>query len=137
MPADRTPAAPMPPASSRSAATNRPASRWNANTASGRRCRDLFLAYVKQLGGPADAPTQALAIAAAEAVVLAEAAREDCLRGMNGINAELMIRLENTANRALRRLGLAKAAPPPPRKSFAERLAETEARAAADNNGTA
>jgi hypothetical protein len=85
---------------------------------------------LKQLGSPADAPTQALVIAAAEAVVLAETAREDCLRGMNGINAELMIRLENTANRALRRLGLAKAAPPPPRKSIAERLAEAEARGA-------
>jgi hypothetical protein len=130
MPIDRPSAAGLPPASSRSAATNRPASRFNANTATGRRCRDLFRGYLSQLGSPADAPTQALVLSAAEAIVLAEIARKDCLAGMNGMNAELMIRLENTANRALRRLGLAKAAPPPPRKSIVERLAEAEARAA-------
>ena len=49
---NRPGAAGLPPASSRSAATNRPASRWNANTATGRRCRDLFRGYMRALGEP-------------------------------------------------------------------------------------
>jgi hypothetical protein len=108
---NRPGAAGLPPASSRSAATNRPASRWNANTATGRRCRDLFRGYMRALGEPTDEPTVALAIAAAEAVVLAEQARQECLAGMTGVNAELTIRFENAAARALRRIGLAKATP--------------------------
>ena len=83
-----------PSARSRSAATNRPASRWNSNSAGGRRCRDLFRGYMRALGSPADEPTVALAIAAAEAVALAETARQDCLSGMTAINVELMIRLD-------------------------------------------
>lgn len=83
---------------------------------------------MSQLGNPNDVPTIALAIAAAEAIVLAEDARKECLAGgLNGMSAELMIRCENTAARALRRLGLNRAAPPAPRKSFAEKMAEMEA----------
>lgn len=110
-PADRTPVAGRLPASSRSAATNSPASRWKGNTVTGRRCRDLFKGYLSALGNPSDAPTMALVIAAAEAVVLAEIARQECLAGMTGLNAELTIRFENAAARALRRIGLAKASP--------------------------
>src|SRR5262245_43935739 len=95
---DRTPIAGPSPASSRSAATNRPSSRWSLKTSHGRRCRDLFKGYMAQLGNPTDVPTIALAIAAAEAIVLAEEARKECLAGgLNGISAELMIRCENTA----------------------------------------
>jgi hypothetical protein len=65
----------------------------------------------------------ALAIAAAEAVVLAEVARQECLAGMTGANAELTIRFENTAARALR---LNKPVPPKV-KSFHEKMAEREA----------
>lgn len=111
----------------RSAATNRPSSRWRLKTARGRRCRDLFKGYMTQLGNPTDDPTVALIVAAAEAIVLAEDARQECLAGMNGLNAELMIRCENSAARALRRLGLNRAAPPAPRKSFTERMNEAEA----------
>jgi hypothetical protein len=125
-PANRPPAVALSSARSRSAATNRPASRWNANTPTGRRCRDLYRAYLGQLGNPADPATQALVLAAAESVVLAEIARQDCLRGLNGMTAELMIRLENTANRSLRRIGLNKPVPVP-RKTFHEKMAEREA----------
>jgi hypothetical protein len=123
---DRTPIAGPSPAN-RSAATNRPASRWNLRTTNGRRCRDLYRGYLIQLGNPIDAPTVALVVAAAEAIVLAEVARQECLAGMNGLNAELMIRCENSAARALRRLGLNQAAPPSPQKSFSEKMAELEA----------
>lgn len=120
--ASRTPAVAKPSARSRSAATNRPASRWNSNTVIGRRCRDLFKGYMRALGDPCDEPTVALTIAAAEAVVLAEVARRECLAGLNGVNAELCIRFENTANRALRRIGLAKVAKAAP-LSLAQQLA--------------
>lgn len=124
---DRTPIAARSTAN-RSAATNRPISRWNLRSTGGRRCRDLFNGYLRQLGNPTDDPTVALVVAAAEAIVLAEDARKECLAGgLNGMSAELMIRCENTAARALRRLGLNRAAPPAPRKSLAEKLAEMEA----------
>ena len=65
------------------------------------------------LGSQTDIPTTALALAAAEAVVLAELARLECLEGLTGVNAEMAIRFENTANRSLRRLGLDRAAAAP------------------------
>lgn len=108
MPTNRPGAAGLPPASSRSAATNRPASRWNANTAIGRRCRDLYRSYLKQAGNPDDPAAQAAILAAAEQTVLAEIARQDCLSGMTSVNVELTIRLENMAARSLRRLKLDK-----------------------------
>jgi hypothetical protein len=137
MPDDRrTPPAGLPPAASRSAATNRPASRWNANSAGGRRCRDLFGSYMRALGSPTDEGTVALVIAAAEAVALAETARQDCLSGMTAINVELMIRLENTAARSLRRMGLNKAAPKPKGKSFREKLEDAERAARAESDAS-
>jgi hypothetical protein len=111
-PSNRPGAGAQPPASSLSAATNRPASRWNANTATGRRCRDLYKSYLKQLGGPDDPATLALILAASENVVLAEMARHECLTGGLTGGAEMLIRLENSANRSLRRIGLAKVAAP-------------------------
>jgi hypothetical protein len=120
----------------RSAATNRPSSRWQLKTARGRRCRDLFKGYMSQLNNPTDDPTVALVVAAAESIVLAEDARQACLAGMTGVNAELMIRCENSAARALRRLGLNRAAPPAPRKSFAEKMAALEAAKAPKDSGS-
>jgi hypothetical protein len=108
MSSNRSLAAGLPPASSRSAATNRPGSRWNANTATGRRCRDLYKAYMKQAGNPDDPAAQAAILAAAETVVLAEVARKDSLNGMTAVNVELVVRLENLAARSLRRLKLDK-----------------------------
>ena len=108
MPSDRPPVAGQSPASSRSAATNSPSSRWRKNTATGRRCRDLYKAYLKRAGNPADADTQAAILAAAEQTVLAEMARLDLIAGMNGVNLELVIRAENLANRTRKNLGLDK-----------------------------
>jgi hypothetical protein len=121
--ADRTPIAPSSRANGRAAATNKASSRWNLKTTQGRRCRDLFQGYLKQLGNPTDTPTVALVIAAAENVTLAEAARGRCLAGMTDLSAEVLIRLENTANRALRRIGLAKASAKPAGPTLTEFLA--------------
>jgi hypothetical protein len=120
-PADRTPIIPRSRAN-RSATTNDPAMR-HGRSAEGRRVRDLYAGYVAALGGPTDVPTLALVLAAAEAVALAEVARRECLAGMTGVNAELTIRFENSANRALRRLGLAKATPKPAGPNLQEFLA--------------
>ena len=59
----------------------------------------------------------------AEAVALAEVARRECLGGMTAAGAELVVRLENTANRSLRRIGLAKASPKAAGPNLAEFLA--------------
>lgn len=116
--------------------TNNPLVRWSGNSPTGRRTRDLFRGYMAALGDPSDRPTVALVVAAAEAVVLAEVAREDCLRGLTDLKANTLVRIEGAANRALRRLKLDKAAPPPRAKSWRERMAEkqaaTEARTEAD-----
>jgi hypothetical protein len=122
-----------PSARSTSAITNKATARWNGNTKHGRRCRDLYEAFLKRSGSPADADTQAAILAVAEKVVLAEIAREDCLKGMNAFSVELVVRLENLAARSLRTLKLDKV-PTAPRKSLADRLKEQAAarQAAAD-----
>ena len=112
---------PVSPAN-RAAITNSPSQR-HGRTASGRRVKDLYAGYLAALGHPGDVPTQALALAAAEAVALAETARAECLAGLNGVNGELCIRFENSANRALRRLGLAKVTPKPAGPTLNEFLA--------------
>ena len=132
MPSDRRPlAAGLPPASSRSAATNRPASRWNANTAHGRRCRDLFKSFLKQAGDPGEPATQAAITALAEQIVIAEQARADCLAegGLTKIGLELVIRAENLANRTLKRLKLDKVTPSTKGKSSMRDRAEAAQRA--------
>jgi hypothetical protein len=121
-----------PSARSASSVTNRATSRWNANTTVGRRARDLFKAYFRQLGQPDDAGTQAAILAAAEKVVLAEMAREDCLKGMTAISVELVVRLENLAARSLRSLKLDK---PVSTKRAAPTLEDIKARYATPATG--
>jgi hypothetical protein len=106
----------------RSRITNSPAMR-HGRSPEARRVRDLYAGYVAALGGPADVPTLALILAAAEAVALAEVARRECLGGMTAAGAELVVRLENTANRSLRRIGLAKAGAKPAGPNLQEFLA--------------
>jgi hypothetical protein len=109
MPADnRPPAAAKPSARSAAAATNSPTSRWNGNTSTGRRARDLFRSYLKQAGSPSDPGAQAAIAALSEQVVIAEQARAMVLAdgGMTMSNLALVVRCENLANRTLRRLKL-------------------------------
>jgi len=86
--------------------------------------RDLFAAYSASLGNPVNVGTQALVLAAAEAVAIAELTRPNHLAGSADLNS--VVRAEGTAARALRRLGLDRAVAPP-RKSFTDRLVEMEA----------
>jgi hypothetical protein len=99
-----------------------------------RRVRDLYRSYMAALADPVDPATQALALAAAESVVICEVARRDLLNTMTAAGAELLVRLENTANRALKRVGLAKASPKAAPPNLHEYLAQKKA---AENAGGA
>jgi hypothetical protein len=100
------------PLTSRSATTNRPLRRANGNTATGRRVRDLFRAYVTGAGNPDSDAFRAAALAAAELTVAAEAARAKLVAGEGDLDQ--LIRLENLASRSVRRLGI-KAVPDKPK----------------------
>jgi hypothetical protein len=117
----------MPPETSRSRMTNRPlAGRANGNTREGRRLRDLFQSYIAALSNPSDPATQAAVLAAAELTVAAEAARARLLAGDGDIDS--VVRIENLAARALRRLNI-KPASKPPVPSLREYLARRAAAA--------
>lgn len=89
-----------------SATTNDPlAARTDRNTARGRRIADLFRGYMAALGDPSDAITQANVLTAAELKVAAEDARRRLLNG-EGVEVDGLVRLENLAHRAERKLGL-------------------------------
>jgi hypothetical protein len=89
-----------------SATTNDPvAARTSLNTARGRRIADLFRSYMAALGNPSDAVTQANVLAATELKVAAEDARKRLLDETGG-DANALVRLENLAHRAERKLGL-------------------------------
>jgi len=112
-----------------SATTNNPVrARTNGRSAEGRRVRDLFRSFAEKLGNSNDVGTQAMILAAAELVTAAERARRDHLDGRLALTE--VVRVENLAARALRRIKLDKPAETP-RKGFAEKLAEREAAARA------
>lgn len=92
------------PASQRSRVTNDPVRRQKGTTAAGRRLRDLYLGYLAALGNPTDIVAQTNCLKAAELVQAAEDARAALLAGKGDANA--VVRLENLADRAVRRLGL-------------------------------
>ena len=93
------------PLTSRAALTNDPLrKRADGRTPQGRRIRDLYRAYSHAMGKPSDPGTQAAILAAAELVVAAECARAKVLG--DGGDVEQLIRLENLAARATRRLGV-------------------------------
>lgn len=109
------------------AVTNDPTSRWDLKTPVGRRCRDLYKAYVRQLGNPTDTSRKALILAAAEKVTLAEIARDLCFASPNAVTFNDVVRIESKATAALKLLKLEKAIPTEPKKTYAERLAERNA----------
>lgn len=112
----------------RSATTNGPMRRVSGNTAAGRRLRDLYGAFLQHMSNPADTIAQASALNAAELTVATENARAELLAGCGDI--EQIVRLENLANRAVRRLGLRRTERPT--LSIRDQLiAEAEARAEA------
>jgi hypothetical protein len=105
---DRTPTAPR-SATNGAAITNDPArSRWDLRSPRGRRCRDLFRSCLRLIGDPADATRQAQCIAAAEALVLAEIAREAALTDPSDRKIDVSIKTEKAARHALDALGIEK-----------------------------
>jgi hypothetical protein len=107
----------------RSRTSNRPmAVRANGNTARGRRIRDLYRAYMIQIGDPDDLLAQAAALAAAELKSAAEACRTGVLVNAGDADmADALVRIENLAARAERRLG--KLAAPKRGRTLAQHLA--------------
>src|ERR1700733_1666666 len=95
-----------PPATRRSKTTNDPMSRVSQSTATGRRVADLFRSYLRAMTDRS-CIAQADVLRAAELVVAAEDARAKLLAG-NG-DAVAVVRLENLAGRAIRKLGLDRA----------------------------
>jgi hypothetical protein len=89
----------------RSAVTNRPLSRVSGNTAAGRRCHDLYSAFLQNMGNPTDTIAQANALNAAELTVAVEQARLAAARG-EAVDIDALVRLSNLADRAVRRLRL-------------------------------
>jgi hypothetical protein len=101
------------PLLNRAAITNDPLRvRADGRTPQGRRIRDLYRDYSNALGKPAESAIQAAVLAAAELMVAAEAARAALLAGAGDI--EQVVRLENLAARAVRRLGIRPGAAPKP-----------------------
>jgi hypothetical protein len=99
------------PSRLRAAATNNPlAKRTDRNTARGRRIADLFLAYMEAMDYPTTAIVQANILAAAELKVAAEDTRKRLLDGQGDVDQ--LIRLENLAHRAERKLGIKQQARP-------------------------
>jgi hypothetical protein len=127
---NRAATAPMPPRqrsavegkslTNRSATTNDPMrARASGRTSGGRRVRDLYRCYLAGMNNPDDA-CRAQVLAAAELTVAAENARAELLAGQGDI--EQIVRLENLANRAVKRLGKRTEAPQGP--TLAEHLAK-------------
>jgi len=104
--------------------TNDPLAGVPRNTAAGRRVADLYRAYVTALGNPSETIVLANALAAAELTVAAEAARSKLLAGAG--NADAVVRIENLAARALKRLGIRPNGARAPYVPLRERLAARE-----------
>jgi hypothetical protein len=109
----------------RAKTTNDPASRASLNTSQGRRVADLYRSYLRAMGDPTDAVAQANVLAAAELKAAAEKARADLLAGKATIGDVVL--LENTADRAARRLNLKPPSPGSAGPTMSQYLAEHEA----------
>ena len=86
--------------------TNDPLAHVDLTTAAGRRIRDLFNGYVAALGTPLSAIMAAQVLAATEAVVIAEQARQRVLEGDRTVTLDDLIRVDAQADRKVRRLGI-------------------------------
>jgi hypothetical protein len=91
----------------RARVTNDPLSRNSQSTATGRRVADLYRSYLRAMPDRS-CIGQADALRAAELTVAAEEARARLLAGSGDPNA--VVRIENLAARAVRKLGLTPAA---------------------------
>ena len=97
------PARRRPSAWNRSRTTNDPVKHISGKTAAGRRVRDLYAALMDGIGNPTDVLIAADVLRVAELRTAAEDMRARVLAGNGGDPADL-VRLENLAHRAGRRL---------------------------------
>lgn len=117
----------------RSRITNDPTARANQDTAEGRRLADMIRGFLAEMGNPRSPVAQADAIRAAELTVASENARAKLLKGDGDANE--VVRLENLATRAVRKLNIDPAQrDAKPKKSLADYARE---KAAAKANGEA
>ncbi len=86
--------------------TNNPCAGTNRRTAEGRRIADLVEGYSEALGCPNDVVRLAAIVKTAELVALAEKLRSIALADPSGSNLDQVVRAENAADRAVRRLGI-------------------------------
>jgi hypothetical protein len=105
----------------RAARTNDPFAGINLHSAIGRRIRDMYFALLETLPGPHTAIVETQAMAAAEAVVIAEQARQRVLQGDKAVSYDDLVRLDAQADRKVRRLGIGQCKPA--EETFAEALA--------------
>jgi hypothetical protein len=139
--ANRTTSAPQTPtprsvsaqraAALRSRTTNDPSSRFDLNSAEGRRARDLYEGYVALMGNPSDTIALSNALAAAELKARAELSRKS-----PDVDPDVLVRLENLAHRAERKLGIkpAAATPAPSLRAYVAARASSEARDASEDD---
>jgi hypothetical protein len=114
------------PLLNRAAVTNDPLRvRADGRTPQGKRIRDLYRSYWDAIGRPSNPAIQAAVLAASELMVAAEGARAEFLAGRGDI--EQIVRLENLAARAVRRLGIKPDAAVPTPQTPAEYLARRTA----------
>jgi hypothetical protein len=105
-PARRSPDVAVSVKHKRARLTNKPLRvRANRHTAQGRRLCDLFEGYVAALGNPTDPLVLANVLAASELKTVAEVMRSKLLAG-ESIDPAHVVKVENLANRAERKLGL-------------------------------
>jgi hypothetical protein len=103
----------------RSRTTNDPLSRNSQATAAGRRVADLFRSFLRAMADRG-CIAQADALRAAELTVAAEDARARLLAGAG--DADELVRIENLAARAVRKLGLDQQRAAKPKKTLADHL---------------
>lgn len=108
---------PEPVATRRARATNRPLSGVNQSSKIGRRIADLFRSYVRAMS-ERGCIAEADALRAAELVAGAEQARSQLLAGKG--DADQVVRLENLAARAVKKLWIERQASIKPKKTLAD-----------------
>ncbi len=102
------------PKRQRARRTNDPLADVDLHTAHGRRIGDLVRCYLRALGNPDDAGIQSDVVAAAELVALVERKRTEALGMPGGCDLEQLVRLQNLADRKVRKLGIRATAPKTP-----------------------
>jgi hypothetical protein len=90
--------------------TNKPLSKWDGNTAIGRRVRDLFRAIAKAAGDPVDVVSQTNILAIAETIAAIETQRAKAVKGED-VDLAVLTRMQNAVSREIKRLGI-RSAPP-------------------------